>query len=462
MKRTTRFASLLALALGCSPSPSRIDAPTPATTTESPTSTTAPTPNATRADVEVAEALNLVERVRQLPSKARVPGVRMNRAQLRAEVERTLHDEAPADLIAGNTELLYALDLVTESFDLQQALAQLYGAQLAGFYDPDAKRMVLASDLSEQEQAITLYHELVHALQDQHYDLADALDWKPELSDVQSALQALAEGDATLAMLDVARAAAGQPPADFPLGLLQIDSLLMQAKPDLTDVPGFLVRALMSPYADGLAFVSEIRRRGGSWAAVDAAWRERPVSTEQILHPEKYLAREAVVPLPPVATPPGFSGAVFRDVMGELGLRLLFEEWAPSQAAARAATGWGGDRLVVVSDGERRVVLWHLVMDDEAAAQRALTLFGRGALRPELTVSVAGARSRIESARAERAVASNRHCSQRPRRGPFAIVRHGRHLGVTLGPYRRGKPADTSADTCPLALGWADILARAQ
>jgi hypothetical protein len=321
--------------------------------------------------------------------------------------------------------------------------------------------MVLASDLSEDEQAITLYHELVHALQDQHYDLSEALDWKPELSDLQSALQALAEGDATLAMIDVARTAAGQPQMEFPAGLLQLDSLLTQAKPELAEVPGFLVRALISPYADGLAFVSEIRRRGGGWDAVDRVWRERPVSTEQILHPEKYLAHEAVVPVAAIMAPPGFGQSAFRDVMGELGLRLLFEEWAPSQAASQAASDWGGDRLAVVSDGARRAVLWHLVFDDEAAARRALSMFARGALRPELTAAVPGARPRTDAAQAEQATSQDRLCTTRPRRGPFAIVRHGRHLGVTLGPYQKSRIADTSADTCPLSLGWADALARA-
>jgi hypothetical protein len=470
LKLRTALLATLSLAGACTPAPPP-GAPAASSTQTAPLSgrkqaassekPSTPLPKASaRADVEVASALALVERVRQLPSRKPVPGLRMGRAELRREVERTLSEEAPADLVAGNTELLYALDLVSEGFDLQKALAQLYGAQLAGFYDPDTKRMVLASDLSEDEQALTLYHELVHALQDQHYDLSNALDWKPELSDVQSALQALAEGDAMLAMLDVARTAAGQPPVEFPAGILQLDSLLMQAKPELTDVPGFLVRALISPYADGVRFVSRIRAGSHGWAGVDRAWRERPISTEQILHPDKYLAREPVVPVAAIAAPAGFDGSVFRDVMGELGLRLLFEEWAPSDAAALAATGWGGDRLAIVGDGERRLLLWHLVFDDEASSRRALTLFARGALRPELEAPGAGARPRTEAATAERATTSDRLCAPRARRGPFAIVRHGRHLGVTLGPYRRGPKPDASADTCPASLRLADALTR--
>jgi hypothetical protein len=161
-----------------------------------------------------------------------------------------------------------------------------------------------------------------------------------------------------------------------------------------------------------------------------------------------------------IAAPIGFGASLFRDVMGELGLRLLFEEWAPSEAAALAATGWGGDRLALFGDGERRLVLWHLVFDDEASSRRALTLFARGALRPELEAPVIGARPRTEAVAAERATSSDRLCSPRTRRGPFAIVRHGRHLGVTLGPYRRGNKPDASADTCPASLRLADALAR--
>ena len=61
-----------------------------------------------------------------------------------------------------------------------------------------------------------------------------------------------------------------------------------------------LTESLSAPYTDGFAFVQERRHLGG-WAAVDAAFRDLPVSTEQILHPEKYDAHELPIP---VAVPP--------------------------------------------------------------------------------------------------------------------------------------------------------------
>jgi hypothetical protein len=462
-----RGATIAATLLGCSvfagcgPSSKEPNSPRsdPSAPAAAPSAAGGAARHVRRADAEVAAALDLVSRVRKLDVKAKVPGFLLNREELHLEVERTLKDEAPDVLIEGNTELLYAFDIVGADFDLRSALTQMYGAQLAGFYDPDEDRMVLASDLSKDEQALTLYHELVHALQDQHFDLAGELDWKPEESDRQTALQALAEGDATLAMLDVARAAAGLGPGDFPAELLQIDALLMQANPKLDEVPGFLVRAMVSPYADGLRFVSDIRKRGG-WAAVNEVWRHRPSSTEQILHPEKYLSREPVRPVAPLSLPSEFSAPSFREVMGEQGLKLLFEEWAPASAAANAATGWGGDRIAIANSSAGTTVFWHLEFDDEDAARRALVSMARGALRDELGRGSPKVRPTVDGATAEKAVSSGRFCRARPARGPFAIVRHGTHLGVTLGPYRRGRIADASADKCPDALAWADTLAR--
>ena len=182
------------------------------------------------------------------------------------------------------------------------------------------------------------------------------------------------------------------------------------------------------------------------------------------MHPEKYLSAEAPEALPAPAAPAGFAGAVFRDVMGEQGLRLLFEDWAPAREASAAASDWGGDRIAVFSQGEQRVVSWHLVFDNEAAAARAQVLFARGALRPELGAgpgAATDARVRPFTPRkeAECAVRGGPVCRARAERGSFAIARRGRHLGVTLGPYLRGVTPVRSADNCPQPVSWAKALA---
>ena len=70
--------------------------------------------------------------------------------------------------------------------------------------------MYLASDLVDRAADATLAHELVHALQDQYYDLGSRLVYRAGANDEQSAFQALAEGDATSAMMDFMFAESGR------------------------------------------------------------------------------------------------------------------------------------------------------------------------------------------------------------------------------------------------------------
>ncbi|HET9930364.1 MAG TPA: hypothetical protein VFQ35_06750 [Polyangiaceae bacterium] len=399
--------------------------------------------------------------MRGLAAKKPVPGVRLDRAALHAEVARLLADESPTDAIAGNTDLLFALDTVPASFDLQATLLRLYASELAGFYDAKLSRMVLATDLGEQAERMTLYHELVHALQDQHFDLSHAFDWQPEATDAQAALHALAEGDATAAMTEVFAAALGVPAQRIPPGALKLDATLMQASPNLRDVPGVIARSMIAPYADGLAFVTYLREHSGGWGGVDAAFRRTPVSTEQLLHPDKYVAGEPVAQVAAPEPPSGFEANAFRDVMGEQGLRMLFEDWLPAPAAAKAASDWGADRLAVFSAGAQRVVRWHLVFDNDAAARRALEAFARGAVRPELGAAYEPLRAFAEGKVARSAIRADQVCQARTQRGAFAASRHGRHVGVWLGPFQRTAAGVLGTSDCTAALAGARATASA-
>ena len=473
MKRAAVASSLLGLLLAACAPRAAVESPNPppaapaasASPSVASASPSPPPPNSAAAgapsaheqpDPAVTAALTLVSKVRQLAVKRAVPGLRLDRQALRAEVDRMLLDDTPDEVVLGNTEFLYAVDAVGADFDLRHALALLMGAELAGFYDPKQRHMVLAADLSRDAQDITLYHELVHALQDQNFDLQSTLDYRPDASDVQGALHALAEGDATATMMDVFAVARGTGPAGMSPDLLRLDSLLMQASPELEQVPGIVARSVLAPYVDGLAFVQALRAHGVGSTEVDRAFREPPLSTEQVLHPAKYFAREPVVPLPLPSAATGFGSAIFHDVAGEQGLRLLFEEWAPANAATRAASDWGGDRYAVFSQGSSRLVVWPLVVDNDAAAARAEVLFAAGALRPEQPPE-ADARLRpfVSEAAAKSALSRAGLCQNRTQRGPFAVVRAGRHLGVTLGPYFRGDTAVRPTDNCPLALALA-------
>jgi len=414
--------------------------------------------NDAEAERTVARALKYVSALRELDALGPVNGRIVSRDEMVQRVEHSLDTEIPPAVVSASGEILFALGTVPASYDYRNGLLAVMRSELLGFYEPREKTMFLGGDLRGKELDATLWHELVHALQDQHYGLGKMLTWSDDAGDWQGALHALAEGDATSAMIDALFAEKGMHAPDLPDSVMDLQGALSAGS--VLQVPPIVKRSMVAPYMDGLAFVNALRRRGG-WDAVAAAWRRLPKSTEQLLHLDKYDAQEAPESLP--ALPPSPSGptrVTYSDVYGEETLRILFEEWMPARAAREAAGGWAGDRVSAFSDGAVTSVAWHIRYDTDAGALSALHAFARGALAPEdQPVDDRGRLSEFVSASdAERATRAGQVCRERHTRGPFAVLRRGRDLVVTLGPYRRsGLGAQSEAD-CKAALSWAAAL----
>jgi hypothetical protein len=409
------------------------------------------------AESRVTHALRDVSRLRELDALGPVKGRVISRAEMVSRVEHALDTEIPPAVVNASGEILFALGAVPASFDYRRGLLQVLRAELLGFYEPHEKTMFLGADLHAPELDATLWHELVHALQDQHYGLERLLTWSDDAGDWQGAVHALAEGDATSAMLDALFAERHLRAPDLPARVLDLTSAL--AAGSVPEVPPIIQRSVIAPYLDGLAFVNALRRRGG-WHAVGLAWQRLPSSTEQILHLEKYDANEAPEALP--ALPPSASGpvlATYSDVYGEQTLRILFEEWMPASVARAAASGWAGDRVTSFSDGQVTSVAWRVRYDDGAKALNGLHAFARGVLAEEnQTADVKGQPAFVSAADTERATQAGQVCRERHRRGPFAVLRRGRELGVTLGPFRRNSGSALSEGDCVTALRWAAAL----
>jgi hypothetical protein len=81
------------------------------------------------------------------------------------------------------------------------------------------------------------------------------------------------------------------------------------------------------------------------------------VSSEQVFHLDKYLARERPAPIELPEAPAGFS-LVRDDSFGELDVRALLSAFGVARVD-RAASGWGGGRTGVYRDssGRQAVVL---------------------------------------------------------------------------------------------------------
>jgi len=458
--------ALAGVALGCAGS-RETNAPTAAQPAPSPSASASVAPASSSvvargaddaAERTVARALKYVSGLRELDALGPVKGRIISRDEMVDRVERSLDTEIPPSVVSASGEILFALGTVPASYDYRRGLLAVMRSELLGFYEPREKTMFLGGDLHGQELDATLWHELVHALQDQHYDLGKLLVWSDDAGDWQGAVHALAEGDATSAMVDGLFAEKGMHAPDLPDSVLDLQGAL--ASGTVLQVPPIVKRSVVAPYLDGLGFVNALRRRGG-WAAVAAAWKRLPTSTEQILHLDKYDAMEGPEPLPALqALAAGPKTTVYSDVYGEETLRVLFEEWMPARAAREAASGWAGDRVTTFSDGAVTSVAWRVRYDNEAAALTALHAFARGALAAEdQPLDVRGRLSEFVSAGdAERATRAGQVCRERHTRGPFAVLRRGRDLAVTLGPYRRSADKAVASADCKAALSWAAAL----
>jgi hypothetical protein len=392
------------------------------------------------ANAAIAQTLKFMAELRELPPRSEVAGQELSRDEMIRYVQRTLHEEVPPQALRATNAFLFLAGVVPADFDYERSLLKVMGTELAGFYDPKAKRMFLGADLGVAEQKATLAHELVHALQDQYYGLAALTEWQADASDRMSALHCLAEGDATSAMLDALMFGSGRTSLDLPKELLnqQIESM-QDADPA---VPAIVKRSVVAPYVDGLEFVHALRRRGG-WKAVDEAWRALPSTTEQVLHPDKYFAREPglTVAVPPPG-PQGPKELLYTDIEGEQSLRLLLLEWLPRDEASAAASDWGGDRLALYTDADGRAAFaWHLRFDDSKASQRAFSGIKRWVDgRP------------LQGGKAV--------CRERADRGPIAAALRGADVAVVAGPVLGGPQAPTSAGDCAAALSWLRLIQR--
>ena len=143
-----------------------------------------------------------------------------------------------------------------------------------------------------------------------------------------------------------------------------------QGSPVFDNAPFVIQKLLVFPYAEGMAFVSALLNVG-QLDAIDEAFDNPPVSTEQILHPEKYFENEmpSAVLLPDLLTALGAGWSeIDSDVMGEFFIRTYLETTASEGAAALAAAGWGGDRYVLVQGPQEErvfvaVIAWDTKQD---------------------------------------------------------------------------------------------------
>lgn len=291
-----------------------------------------------------------VAAMRGLRVRRRVERGVLDRDALVAKIRARIREEYTAEEIRGEGLLFGRLGLVPIGSRYDELVFGLLEEQVAGYYDTTEHRLFLASWLEPEMQVPTLAHEIAHALQDQSFGLGEKIRALRSDADRRAALSALAEGDGMAVMIDYLARGTGRDltSMDDPAAVLREEAARSGGQPVFERTPRVLREMLLFPYLAGVTFVRTLRVRGG-WRAVDDAFRNPPDSSEQVLHPERFFARDPpiAVDVPPIPALAATHDEVFRDALGEIGIRLALEERLPREVAGAAATGWGGDRVVV-------------------------------------------------------------------------------------------------------------------
>ncbi|NDJ61245.1 MAG: hypothetical protein GYB67_08980 [Chloroflexi bacterium] len=313
----------------------------------------------------------ITERVRGLDTLEPVERRFPTRAEVIAYISDLYATELPPEEWARLTRFYVALGLLGPDIDLAATFLDLLGSQVAGFYDTDTRLMNVVpvsgdgpgDGLSFSEQIIFI-HEYTHALQDQHYDLAALLEASADLPLDQGMAQlALIEGDASAVMnIYSQRVIETNPLASLALIIegLQAGNLFLPE-----GIPAALARELLFPYEEGLVFVVALLDAGDGWEQVEAAYADLPQTTEQILHPEKYLAGEGAVEVVGVTLSDQLGDAWVIDwdmPLGEFYLREHLRAQLDLLTARQAAAGWGGDRFQLAHNPATGAIVWTLAL----------------------------------------------------------------------------------------------------
>ena len=298
------------------------------------------------------------------------------RQRLQAEAVYT-EEQARRDVLVYS-----AFDFMRRDFNLYDLQRRYLGESLAGFYDPATKEFVVISD-AEQMNALEEWvyaHEFMHALQDQHFDLALITDTTLSY-DGNMAIRALAEGEAELLQeqyIDQGYLTDDQ--------LVEIFNLTSRRRPSGgIEFPRILSTSFIFPYEQGVEFVRALHSRAG-WNGLNAAWGDPPRSTEQILHVDRYLAGDQpdIVSLAPLTDTLGAGYELLEtDVFGEFLLREYLGQQLDEEDVDAAATGWGGDAFAVYwnEEAQAQVMVLRILWDSGADASQFASAFTRYAER---------------------------------------------------------------------------------
>jgi hypothetical protein len=299
-------------------------------------------------------------------------------------LKKRVKEVAKPEEIRAEELTLKKFGLVPPDFDLAGNTVDLLTEQAAAFYDYDRKKLFITETTPSESQEPVLAHELSHALADQNFNLGRFIKQGRKSDDGATARLAVMEGQATWIMSEFLAEKNGQSLKTSP-GLVAMMSNMSESGagqyPVFESAPLYERVTLVFPYTKGMLFQNAVFQRDGKEGFAEV-FRKPPISTQQILHPDKYFADvKPTDPALPELRFKGYKGLVGGS-LGELEHSILIEQYASKERAQELAPHWRGSNFALMENkaAKRDVLLYASEWDSEATA-RDYFVFYRDALR---------------------------------------------------------------------------------
>jgi hypothetical protein len=297
----------------------------------------------------------------------------LSREALSDYIDEAYSEISDEDRRAFDTQtiVMRMLRMIGPEDDLLAINAATGSLGIAGFYDFEQKSLVVvASNLTGSlNEESTLAHEYTHALQDLRFDLQRYLvSHDIEEAEYAATLPCVFEGDASFAQVKYMEDVYGE---DWLLRLiaeLSEDTELIELADELQiEIPPAVIRYVYFNYNQCASFAEAIWEEGG-WEAVNALYENPPSTTEQVLHPERYIDGEEALPLDldNIRSDLGLGWRLaYGGAFGEFDVfNYLYSSEVTAPRARSTSEGWGAGKANVytLGGGDQMKVLLHIAL----------------------------------------------------------------------------------------------------
>lgn len=326
---------------------------------------------------EIESTLKELSAITGFRIRHQLPFQLVTREQVNQFLNEKIKKTVKPEEIRAEEITLKKFGFVARDFDLKKTTIDLLTEQAAAFYDYDRKKLFISDWATKNMRDAAIIHELAHALADQNYPIAKYLRGGQKSSEQSSAREAVVEGQASWLMLEVAARRAGTSLRDPEISKQYLRDQGDEAGgefPVFDKAPLYLQRTLIFPYDDGMKFQQAVFLHDGN-ESFAKLFRQPPISTTQILHPQRYF-EQVPFSTPVLPRPQKGSKGFTEGSLGELETSVLLEQFGDKGTAAWLSPKLKGSsyRIDEVKADKRSTLVY---VSEWADAEAARAYFGQ-------------------------------------------------------------------------------------